>query len=325
MRASLVRVLTFLLLAPPLALAQRPIAHTAQDSKEETELSQIRAQKGPEAYQKALRRRAEHGSTYAQLALGMERLTPPPPPHPFPGLVRPPEYPPLDDAEAIHWLQLASAGGSGQASEIIAQACARGAAPGLQAQDASRFHSLAVQQGYDLQLLAVRCYRLVHDRADLGCANTRRAAVTCPDAGTLAGLSSLGAQGTLVWQGESGGSPAGLLSQPVAEPAVAIVVLDHPPMVQASFPEPLHTTGLYLQTADGWQSDIENVAHTDRLLTISTPHDPYQMVSTRAENIEGNGGGGSCVLFDPPLRAPRGALPHSPSNPPPGPQAPQSF
>jgi TPR repeat protein len=57
--------------------------------------------------------------------------------------------------EAVHWLQKASAQGSGEASEVLAQLLTRMQANGhgttYTAADSDRFHALAYSQGFDVE------------------------------------------------------------------------------------------------------------------------------------------------------------------------------
>lgn len=325
MRPTCLTLLVFLGAATLPSAAQYALARTPRDLETQQKLNEIARDESPQAYQKALLKEAKHGSPYAELALGIELLTPPPPPpapaHFIPVRERPADYPPLNDAEGVHWLQLASAAGAGQASEILAQAAARGNTPGLQPQDAPHFHALAVQQGYDLQILTVACYRLVHDREDLVCRH-RHSLTPCLDPATLAKLTSMGARGTLTQESLGGSLPVGLLAEPF-DPATAVVILDHPPEVVATFSQPLHTTGLFLQTADGWQSNIDQIPHANRAFMVTPPGPPFDSVSVRTDGIDGSHGGGSCLSFNAPQRRPRTPPTLNSVPPTPAPQAPQ--
>jgi len=57
--------------------------------------------------------------------------------------------------EAVHWLQKASAQGSGEASEVLAQLITRMQANGhgtsYTVADSDRFHALARSQGFDVE------------------------------------------------------------------------------------------------------------------------------------------------------------------------------
>ncbi len=67
--------------------------------------------------------------------------------------------------EAARWLEKASAQGSGEASEVLAQLITRMQANGhgtqYTAADSARFHALARSQGFDVELISATCYKLV--------------------------------------------------------------------------------------------------------------------------------------------------------------------
>ena len=68
--------------------------------------------------------------------------------------------------EAAHWLEKASAQGSGEASEILAQLITRMRANGhgttYKAADSARLHALARSQGFDAEPLDASCYKIIH-------------------------------------------------------------------------------------------------------------------------------------------------------------------
>jgi hypothetical protein len=67
--------------------------------------------------------------------------------------------------EACHWLEKASAQGSGEASEVLAQLITRMHANGhstpYTSADSTRFHALARSQDFDVESVSVTCYKLV--------------------------------------------------------------------------------------------------------------------------------------------------------------------
>ncbi len=66
--------------------------------------------------------------------------------------------------QAIHWLTLASAQGSGEASETLAQVIERAIQSptplGYRMADVAHYHAVARAQGYDLQDVEISCYTL---------------------------------------------------------------------------------------------------------------------------------------------------------------------
>ena len=152
---------------------------------------------GP-GFQAELRSQAETGNAAAQLMLGEQYLklvsyaayrAEEQRKHSIPESMismqdhEPPQaafYPQPDDAEALHWLKLASAQGSGEASEIIAQAIERGAGGNLTTADAQRYRALAILKGYDLENLETTNLKLTHYQLVLECKLAAISAIAHP-------------------------------------------------------------------------------------------------------------------------------------------------
>jgi hypothetical protein len=265
-------------------------------------------------YKAELQKQAEAGSAYAQLSLGAlyiprETFAPPDISLPLkfnqnPRLVLdtsvtpltklfPPSFP-----EALKWLTLASAQGSGEASELIAQIITRqldGHQPTPYiAADIEKYRKLAVQQGYDLENASVRCLSLTHDSPTLTC-DDRRLPGTCPTQDELQQLRVSGITGTLQPEGGASGGLTDITMHPGGPPARVFVILDHNVATEQRLPLPRHASAIYVQQPSGWLVLPKDVPVLDRDIVIMPPYGPIDEIMAYVQNIEGGDGGGSCV------------------------------
>lgn len=263
-----------------------------------------------------LHRLAEAGNPSAQLLYGMQLvpletfapltpaqlrsgdLTPvivPATPDTRPG--RPaPSFP-----EALHWLRLASAAGSGQASEVVAQLITRSLGSGLPStltlKDAIRYRALALHQGYDLEAADLRCLRLFHSDAPLTCEAS--GASSCPDEAILELLRHVGLRGVLSPGGSTNASYTSATMHPGGAPAHAVVILDSPITAEVHLPLPRHTTAIYLQEPDGFHTLTPDAPVLDRDLILRPELDPSHSLLGSIEDINGGRGGSTCLSFQP--------------------------
>jgi|GEM_PF-3960844 len=265
-------------------------------------------------YKAELQKQAEAGSALAQLSLGalyiprekyaLPDISLPLKTNENPNIVPdnratpltklfPPSFP-----EALKWLTLASAQGSGEASELIAQIITRQRdshqpTPYIAA-DIEKYHKLAVQQGYDLENAFVRCLRLTHDLPTLTC-DDRRLPGTCPTQDELQQLRASGITGTLEPDGGASGGLTSITLHPSAPPARVFVILDHNVTTEQRLPLPRHASAIYVQQPSGWLVLPKDVPVLDRDIIIMPPYGPLNEIMAYIQNIEGSGGGGSCV------------------------------
>lgn len=156
--------------------------------------------------------------------------------------------------EAVHWLKLASAQGSGEASEVLAQVMERAirslASTEYQMTDVAHYHALARTQGYDLQDVEYSCYTL-----DDGLPGDRVADTTAPAAFRLSpqeldALHAAGASGTVQWRASGAQSGTVLLRHPEGPKVHIRVILSHPVSREVAVPLPNRTDVVFLQIQD---------------------------------------------------------------------------
>jgi hypothetical protein len=265
-------------------------------------------------YKAELQKQAEAGSAYAQLSLGAlyiprEKHAPPDISHAFTSNEEPKIVPdtsntlltklfPPSLAEALKWLTLASAQGSGEASELIAQIITRQLdtqqSTSYTAADTEKYRKLAVQQGYDLENASVRCLSLTRDLPTLTC-DDRRLPGTCPTPDELQQLRVSGVTGTLQPQGGASGGLTSITLRPAAPPARVFIILDHNVTSEQRLPLPRHASAIYVQQPGGWLVLPKDVPVLDRDIVIMPPFGPLGEIMAYVQDIEGGGSGGSCV------------------------------
>lgn len=213
--------------------------------------------------------------------------------------------------EACHWLERASAQGSGEASEILAQLITRmlsnGHSTTYTAADSKRLHALARSQGFDVEPLSVSCYQLApaadnaaktltvdgpqRQRLIVGVVPLQRLS----DA-DLQTLQAAGATGTLHFQGEISGGDTVLLSRPDGTPAHIRVILDHDPGREVHLPIPAHHDVLYLQRGDNFLALPPDLPSLPQVLSI-VPQPADAQISIYIQNPDGNYTTNLCARF----------------------------
>lgn len=267
-------------------------------------------------FQSELKKLAESGNPSAQLMLGewyvpretYARLSPagdsnhghPPQPKIVPATdtsliakLFPPSY-----SQALKWLTLASAQGSGEASEIIAQIITRildeHKPSTFTLVDAVRYRNLAVQQGYDLENVTVRCLGLTHNTQKLTCSDANLPGA-CPTPDEMHDLRATGLTGALEPEGGASGSLSTISMHPTDPPARALIILDHNIDTEQRLPLPRHASAIYVQQANGWLTLPKGGPVLDRDIVLTPGNDALNAVMAYVQDIDGSYSGGSCV------------------------------
>jgi len=205
----------------------------------------------------------------------------------------PPSY-----SEALKWLTLASAHGSGEASELVAQIILRmldeHQASTYTAIDAAQYRRLAIQQGYDLEDASVRCLLLTRTPQPLMCIDIHIPG-SCPTRDEMQELRGIGLTGTLEPQGAAGGSMTTINGHPAGPPARAFVIIDHNINAEQRFPLPRHASAIYVQQAKGWLALPKDGPVLDRDIVLTLGEDALNAVMVYVQNIDGSYSGGNCT------------------------------
>ena len=278
-------------------------------------------------FQAELRRQALAGNPAAQLLYGMqfvplEAFAPPTPEQVRSGHLTPTIIPLTPDPrpgrpepsfiDALHWLRLASAAGSGEASEVVAQLITRilgaGIPSALTLDDAIRYRTLAVHQGYDLEAADFRCFRLLPGNKPVTCTSggpaSDTSAAPCPDPSTLTTLRQAGLRGRLLPGSTVAASYTSATMHPGGAPAHALVILDHPITAEQHLPLPRHATAIYLQRPDGFHVLAPDAPVLSRDIILRPELDAGHSVLGSVEDMNGGRGGSTCLSFDLPVPEP---------------------
>lgn len=208
--------------------------------------------------------------------------------------------------EAGKWLEKASAQGSGEASEILAQLITRMRANGhgthYTAADSARFHVLARSQGFDVELIFVTCYKLVPGRS--GIALGRLPGFIAGDSPKepftleeLMALNKAGISGSLLYGGGSGFGESALLTRPEG-PAVHVrIILDHDPGSRVLLPMPAHHDEIYVQRGDQFLAFPNGGKILPRSIGLEPQTQATPQVSVSTQHMDGAGSSGFCTRF----------------------------
>jgi hypothetical protein len=208
--------------------------------------------------------------------------------------------------EAARWLEKASAQGSGEASEVLAQLITRmqtnGHGTSYTAADSARFHALARSQGYDVEQISATCYKLtpggtsIRQRLLPGLVVGQQPEKPFTEE-ELAALNKAGVSGSLLYEGGAGGGDSSLLMRPEGSVAHVRVILDHDPGHEVLLPIPAHRDVIYLQRGDTFLAFPGNGPNLPRFLSLTpgTTTDPEILISTQM--MDGGHSGGSCTRF----------------------------
>jgi hypothetical protein len=217
---------------------------------------------------------------------------------------------PASYEEAAKWLERASAQGSGEASEVLAQLITRMLANGhtttYTAADSTRLHALARSQGFDVEAVEVHCYQHTSSEGALhltGIPDPRslptspRLAIVPLTGQQLHSLEALGLTGTLAWQGGSGFGENVLLSRPEGPMVHVSVILDHDPGHEAHLAIPAHHDAIYLQRGDAFLLIPNHTPTLPRYISLTPQRSDMQQVSIFLQHIDGSYGGAFCARF----------------------------
>ena len=208
--------------------------------------------------------------------------------------------------EAAKWLEKASAQGSGEASEILAQLITRMLAnqhsthyTGI---DSARFHRLARSQGFDVEAVVVTCYKRV-----LGGDELTVGRLPGPFAGRpplqsftseeLVALRSAGITGSLLCGGASGPGDSVLLSRPEGPVVNVRVILDHDPGVEILLPLPAHHDEIYVQRGNDFLAFPSGGKVLPRFINLEPQTQGMRQVSMSVQLMDGAHSGGFCTQF----------------------------
>jgi len=201
-------------------------------------------------------------------------------------------------SEALRWLTLASAHGSGEASELVAQIILR-MLDGHQAStytaiDAAQYRRLAVQQGYDLEDASVRCLLLTQTPQPLTCIDVHIPG-SCPTRDEMQELRAIGLTGTLEPQGAAGGSMTTINGHPGGPPARAFVIIDHNVDTEQRLPLPRHASTIYVQQTKGWLALPKDGPVLSRDIVLTPGEDALNAVMVYVQDIDGSHSGAYCT------------------------------
>ena len=208
---------------------------------------------------------------------------------------------------AAQWLERASAQGSGEASEILAQLIARMLANGhvttYTDADSKRLHALARSQGIDVEAIRVTCFQrkpgpgpvaLEAKEKDIRIGQPPQSPISDDQISTLR---TVGLTGTLRFNGSSGSGDSTLLSRPEGPPVSIILSLDHDPGHEFHLPIPAHHDGLFVQQGDAFLSIPDGQPNLPRFLSVMPQREENSQVSFFIQLMDGGFSGGSCGRF----------------------------
>jgi hypothetical protein len=220
----------------------------------------------------------------------------------------PPSY-----EEAAHWLDRASAQGSGEASERLAQLITRMLAnrhdTTYTIADSTRLHALARTQGYDAEPLTVTCYRLTKSR------ESNLKVLNEPDpqnraqplygkwppnlsSSQLSALKAAGTQGTLTWAGGSGVGNGDSLGERAEGPQTNVaMIIDHSPSHEIHLPLPARHDAIYVQRGDDFVLLPPGTPTLPRIISVMPNPAETGRVSIYAQNADATFSGGCSSVF----------------------------
>jgi hypothetical protein len=209
--------------------------------------------------------------------------------------------------EAARWLERASAQGSGEASEVLAQLITRmhanGHATNYSDADSARFHALARSQGFDVEPISVTCYKFTP--GEKGISLGRRPSGLPVDepprepftSDELAALSKAGVSGSLLYGGESAGGDSVLLMRPEGPRVNVRIILDHDPGHEVLLPIPAHRDAIYVQRGDSFVGLPAEGPNLPRFVSVMPMGSPASQISFFTQLMDGGHSGGFCARF----------------------------
>jgi hypothetical protein len=208
--------------------------------------------------------------------------------------------------EAVHWLEKASAQGSGEASEVLAQLITRMQANGhgtsYTVADSAHFHALARSQGFDVEPIRATCYKLVPGGSGIRLGRLPGLVVGEPPSKPftdeeLAKLDQAGISGSLLYGGGSGNGDSVLLMRPEGPAAHVRIILDHDPGYEVLLPIPAHRDVIYVQRGDSFLAFPSGGENLPRFISIQPRATPVSQISISTQTMDGAHAGGYCTSF----------------------------
>ena len=200
-----------------------------------------------------------------------------------------------DPSKALHFYELASQQGSGEASERIAEMLEHHEVATSGGQDAEHWRALAVRQGWVQQQLAVFCLHWIHGPEQLHCESYGRLADDplvangCPSDTEMAGLRHQGLTGTLR-------QASGSALRSDGPSAKVILIVDRPVATEQDLKQPFAASVIYLQAPnERWQMLPADARLLDRYIILKPSKGVRTKTSVMAQTPDGSQSGGSCI------------------------------
>ncbi len=208
--------------------------------------------------------------------------------------------------EASKWLEMASAHGSGEASEVLAQLITRMQAnhhgTHYTTEDSTHFHALARSQGFDVEAISVTCYKRVPggsgitlDRLPGLIVGEQPNEPFTPE--ELEALNKAGIAGALLYGGSSGGGDSVLLMRPQGPTVNVRIILDHDPDSEVLLPMPAHHDEIYAQRGDEFLAFPNGGDIMPRFINLEPQTQNTPQVSVSTQTMDGGHSGGFCTRF----------------------------
>lgn len=208
--------------------------------------------------------------------------------------------------EASKWLERASAQGSGEASEVLAQLITRMQANRYSThytvKDSTRFHALARSQGFDVEAISVTCYKRVPGGSGITLGRLPGLIVGeqpmepfTPE--ELKALDKAGITGSLLYGGGSGGGDSVLLMRPEGPRVNVRIILDHDPGSEVLLPMPAHHDAIYAQRGDEFLAFPNGGNVMPRYINLEPQTQDTPQVSVFIQAMDGGHSGGFCNRF----------------------------
>jgi hypothetical protein len=209
--------------------------------------------------------------------------------------------------DASMWLEKASAQGSGEASEVLAQLITRMQANGhgthLTLADSAKLHQLARSQGFDIEPLSVTCYKVSPGKDGITLGRLPGLVVGQPPSDPftpeeLDALAKAGISGSLLFGGISGGGDSTLLTRPEGQSVRLRIILDHDPGAEILLPMPAHHDQIYVQRGEQFLAFPNSGNSLPRFIALEPLNEPgTHQVSVFTQRVDGGYSGGFCTRF----------------------------
>jgi hypothetical protein len=209
--------------------------------------------------------------------------------------------------EASRWLEKASAHGSGEASEVLAQLITRmqenGHTTNYSATDSAHFHAVARSQGLDAAAIRVECFKLIPGQKGVTVAPLPSSLAEDPSNSfseqELSSLRRSGIAGVLQFNSgiEPGSGDSVLLKRPEPPIAHVRVILDHAPKGKTLLPIPARRDVIYVQRGDDFLAFPSSGANLPRFILVETESYDASQVGISIQGVGGGYSGGGCGSF----------------------------